>query len=139
MVVGDLTIEWSNAGPKIEEIEMITEKLNPRNFEGQFGCITEGKCPQQHPENNGDLGCTFWWEQEQISDSGERRIVAGCAGSVLLYSIDDIIMKQGDYNRIMQRMSEDVVNRVGQSIANNAHKLGNSVPENQIAPPRNPI
>ncbi len=103
---------------------MITEKLTPRTFEGQFGCLTEGKCPQQHPRENGDYGCTFWWEDDQTNTAtGEKRIAMGCVGAILKHTLDLMIDKQIAEVDAVNNMAEAAVNRIGAVFANNMHKI----------------
>ena len=103
---------------------MITEKLTPREFEGQFGCLTEGKCPRQHPQDNGDYGCTFWWEDDQTNKlTGEKRIAQGCVGAILKHTLDLLIDKQIEEVAAVEGLAEAAVNRIGVVFANNMHKL----------------
>lgn len=108
------------------------ETITPREFTGQFSCIQGKPCPQRHPRSNGDHGCTLWWEEDLLFNNGmetKRKIVDGCAGAVLKFSMEFVTDRVIDQNTIMEKTSQDIVNRVGHVVANNIDK---AIPESTV-------
>ena len=59
----------------------------------------------------------------------KRKIVEGCAGAVIKFSMEFVTDRVIDQNSIMEKTSQDIVNRVGHVVANNIDK---AIPESTV-------